>query len=511
MAPETLYQGESLKYTVDYFSIGMLLHEILFGFVPNQGDDINEVKKFFASNNLKVNKEQAKMISKDCVDFMNKLFHKKNKKRLGYNGGIDKLKYHSWFNDFKWLQLERKELKAPFVPPSTKDNFNTKLNKERYAKQIMKSKQDSTSKNAVVTQHYKNYTFIGTLNDNDEKESEYKLQDNNDVDTSNNIKEVSESESENLQRSVNSSDCLSEKSEGNENDSRSISQSKNDKIRETEGSNTQQYSSNLSDSSQSKESEYIRKKKRKFNNPKKKFISSLNHKTKSLILSSPTDSSKVLTRNYYQMNEYFPENNNKHRKFMNRRESKSSQQTMLNMYEQNKSNIFRQRPHHVDLDSPTNYNRYSRDVHKTNTSLPKIISPQRHSYLVSIKEETPININYHKNSLSNSKFFNYKLENHIQDKESESLSPFKYVANQIQSARQYYKLNRHKTVRNSGQVFSSFDTTKNDSETNNNKYNQDNSLAEPYNIIRRNKSYQSVTSLRPNRRKSFFDFTLGMN
>ena len=511
MAPEILYQGESLRYTADYFSLGMLLHEILFGFVPIQGDDISAVKKFFVSNKLKVNKEQSKTISKDCVDFMNRLFHKKNKKRLGYTGGINDLKHHSWFDNFNWAQLENKELKAPFIPSSTKDNFNTNLNKERYIQQVIKAKQDSTLKNTVAIQYYKNYTFIGDTDDNKEKESKYNSK-YSDPNTSNNINE--ESESENQQKSVNSSECLKEESESNESYSQSKSRN-NDDVRETEGNYKQQNSSSLSDSnsSQSKQSKYIKQKKRKHknnNNTKKKFVSSLNSQTKSLILSSSSGSSKALTRNIYQINEYFPEVN-KHKKFTTRKDSKTSYQTMLNIYEQNKNNIFRQNPNHFELDSPTNYNQYNHDLHKTNTSLPKILSPQGHSYLVSIKEETPINIRYQKNSLSNSKFFNYNVENHIKDQESKTLSPFKYVANQIQSARQFHKLNKHKTIRNNGHIFSSFDTTKNDSETNNNKLNQDNSFAEPYSIIHRHKSNQSLTTLRPNRRKSFFDFTLGMN
>ena len=484
---------------------------MLFGFIPNQGDTISAVKEFFASNQLKVSKEHSKTISGDCVNFMNRLFHKKKTKRLGYIGGITDLKYHPWFSDFNWLLLKSKELKAPFVPSSTKDNFNARLNKEGDdILQVTKEKKDLNSKNAIVTQYYRNFTFIGSSDANDEKDSEYKLQDSI-ANTSNHINE--ESESEKQQQSVNSSISSNEESESNDKqNSYNQFKSRNDKGREKSESDKEQNSSIVSDS-QSEQSDYMKPKKRKhktYNSTKKRFASSLNNNIKSLLLPS---SDKVLTINYPQLSSYVPDVN-KHKQFKKQRDSNSKHQTMFNIYEQNQRNIFRQKLNHFELDSPTDCNRYSCDIHKTSTSLPKILSPQRCSCLGSIKEETPVNIHCHKNSLSNSKFFNYNLDNHIKKQDSKTLSPFKYVADQIQNVHFNHKLNKHKTVRSNGHIFSSFDTTKNDSETNNNKYNQDqeNSFAEPYSRILRQNSHQSGrTLLRPNRKKSFFDFTLGVN
>jgi len=49
--------------------------------------------------------------------------------RLGLNGP-EEIKNHPWLRDFPWLDLEKKRIKSPFIPPKD-DNFDQKnINEE---------------------------------------------------------------------------------------------------------------------------------------------------------------------------------------------------------------------------------------------------------------------------------------------------------------------------------------------------------------------------------------------
>ena len=162
MAPEVLQQGNTLTFTVDYFSVGVLLHELLFGEEPHQGRTLEEVKEFFVSKELRVSNKYAQEISKECVMFMNKLFERNYTQRLGYHGGVAEIQKHVWFNGLDWLSVVSKSLESPFVPSFINDNFNLTLNKERYIKQLY---QIETNKNKKETSElYKNFEFINNNN-----------------------------------------------------------------------------------------------------------------------------------------------------------------------------------------------------------------------------------------------------------------------------------------------------------------------------------------------------------
>lgn len=57
------------------------------------------------------------------------MIQRKPQNRLGSNGA-DEVKNHPWLRDYPWDDLEKKRLKAPFIPPK-EDNFDQKnINEE---------------------------------------------------------------------------------------------------------------------------------------------------------------------------------------------------------------------------------------------------------------------------------------------------------------------------------------------------------------------------------------------
>lgn len=378
MAPEALQIGKPLTFAVDYFSVGVLLHELLFGEVPHQGESLKEVKEFFESEELKVNEDYAQEVTESCVRFMNELFVTKHKQRLGYKGGVCEIQKHAWFDEFDWLSVASKQFESPFVPSFSNDNFNSALIDEHYMKQIKQinnnSKHETTNPLARL---YKKFTFINT-NSNDK------------------------------------GDCGSyEVSKVN---------TKINKFR-------------------------LRKQ-----------------------LSSSTVGNEELSSS--RANGFSPVN------------ASDQNDLPLLLNEKKCMNL-----NDVDYKS------------KNDLSLPKLFSPHSYSSLHSIQEErTSPHSKKEQNHLSYSKFFNYKVEDHLQSEMEDIVSPFKYSANQIQMNRNKHSLNKHKTIR----IKKNFIHNGNGSEKEH-KVNGD---------VERSlkKSMSNVDMFRSNnKRKSFFDFALNIS
>ena len=113
MAPEVvLNHGYGLP--ADYWSIGVMLFEFMFGAVPFGEDEsdpyiiyekIQEHRLVFPKG--VDNKNKVK-------EFITQLLNKNPANRLG--GNFDNLKAHPWFVGLNWDKIISKELKAPYIP-----------------------------------------------------------------------------------------------------------------------------------------------------------------------------------------------------------------------------------------------------------------------------------------------------------------------------------------------------------------------------------------------------------
>ncbi|XP_040263021.1 protein kinase C delta type isoform X3 [Bufo bufo] len=120
IAPEIL-QGQKYTFSVDWWSFGVLLYEMLIGQSPFHGDDEDEL---FES--IRVDTPHfPRWITKESKDILEKLFVREPTKRLGVIGNI---KLHPFFKTINWTALEKKEVDPPFKPkvksPSDHSNFD---------------------------------------------------------------------------------------------------------------------------------------------------------------------------------------------------------------------------------------------------------------------------------------------------------------------------------------------------------------------------------------------------
>ncbi|XP_062325602.1 protein kinase C, delta b [Osmerus eperlanus] len=127
IAPEILL-GQKYTFSVDWWSFGVLVYEMLIGQSPFQGDDEDEL---FESIRMDT-PHYPRWITKEAKDLLEKLFERDPSRRLGVVGNI---RGHSFFKTLNWPALERRELDPPFKPkvksPNDCSNFDREFLNEK--------------------------------------------------------------------------------------------------------------------------------------------------------------------------------------------------------------------------------------------------------------------------------------------------------------------------------------------------------------------------------------------
>ena len=125
MCPEVM-NGKNHSFPADYFSIGVIGYEFMMGKRPYRGRGRKEIKEQMMNYQARITEEEMKDgWSIECVEFINALLERKEKRRLGYKEGVKELKQHPWMKYYPWKDLAIKNLPAPFIPENM-DNFDKK-------------------------------------------------------------------------------------------------------------------------------------------------------------------------------------------------------------------------------------------------------------------------------------------------------------------------------------------------------------------------------------------------
>ncbi|KAI8336302.1 kinase-like domain-containing protein [Chlamydoabsidia padenii] len=119
LAPEII-QGKGHSSTVDWWTLGILLYEMIYGFTPFKGSNQNDtfdrimVQKLefptFGYNPYFKGPE----ISSNCKSCMRKLLHKNENKRLGARAGASEIKSHVFFKPINFALL--RHMRPPILP-----------------------------------------------------------------------------------------------------------------------------------------------------------------------------------------------------------------------------------------------------------------------------------------------------------------------------------------------------------------------------------------------------------
>uniref|UniRef100_A0A8D2ZI45 Serine/threonine-protein kinase Sgk1 n=1 Tax=Scophthalmus maximus TaxID=52904 RepID=A0A8D2ZI45_SCOMX len=114
LAPEVL-QKQAYDRTVDWWCLGSVLYEMLYGLPPfysrNTAEMYNNI--LHKAPVLKPN------VSNSGRELLEGLLQKDRTKRLGVKDDFLELKYHSFFSPINWDDLMAKKITPPFVPSVT--------------------------------------------------------------------------------------------------------------------------------------------------------------------------------------------------------------------------------------------------------------------------------------------------------------------------------------------------------------------------------------------------------
>ncbi|KAG9492273.1 rhodopsin kinase GRK1 [Eleutherodactylus coqui] len=118
MAPELL-NGEEYDYSVDYFSLGVTLYEMIAARGPFRSRGEKVENKDLKNRILNDPVTYTEKFSKDCKSFCEALLEKDVKKRMGFRDGTcNDLRAVPFFNPINWRKLEAGILPPPFAPDS---------------------------------------------------------------------------------------------------------------------------------------------------------------------------------------------------------------------------------------------------------------------------------------------------------------------------------------------------------------------------------------------------------
>ena len=159
MAPEVLF-GQNHYYTCDYYSVGVITYELLFGHRPYTNIKKKELKQEIFSKEVQITKGMLPSeYSYDIMDFINRLIRRKQNQRLGFNS-IEEIFNHPWLKDFDFKNLYLKKIMPPYIPYKNNDIGNYDITSDRDITEKTKMRYEKIMLNNVENINYfQNYFF----------------------------------------------------------------------------------------------------------------------------------------------------------------------------------------------------------------------------------------------------------------------------------------------------------------------------------------------------------------
>ncbi|KAI1846527.1 hypothetical protein JX266_007424 [Neoarthrinium moseri] len=120
IAPEVI-KGSGHTSAVDWWTLGILIYEMLYGTTPFKGKNRNATFANILREEIPFPEHSgAPQISNLCKSLIRKLLIKDETRRLGARAGASDIKGHPFFRTTQWALI--RHMKPPIVPNSSKDN-----------------------------------------------------------------------------------------------------------------------------------------------------------------------------------------------------------------------------------------------------------------------------------------------------------------------------------------------------------------------------------------------------
>lgn len=115
IAPEVV-NGEGQSSAVDWWTLGILIYEMLTGTTPFKGNGTDETFNNIVKEQLKWPDDIT--VSTECKQLVKKLLRREADKRLGAENGASDIKRSKWFKDFNFALIRNEK---PPIKPKCKD------------------------------------------------------------------------------------------------------------------------------------------------------------------------------------------------------------------------------------------------------------------------------------------------------------------------------------------------------------------------------------------------------
>ncbi|KAM5170295.1 protein kinase C theta type [Mantella aurantiaca] len=152
IAPEILL-GQKYSYSVDWWSFGVLLYEMLIGQSPFRGIDEEQLFQSIRMDDP----FYPRFLSKEAKDLLVMLFVREPEKRLGVKGNI---RQHCFFQDIDWERLEKRQMEPPFKPKVKSAHDCSNFDKEFLNEKARLSSTDRTLINSMDQTMFSKFSFV---------------------------------------------------------------------------------------------------------------------------------------------------------------------------------------------------------------------------------------------------------------------------------------------------------------------------------------------------------------
>ncbi|KAJ8259821.1 hypothetical protein GJAV_G00173880 [Gymnothorax javanicus] len=152
IAPEIL-EYQPYTFSVDWWSFGVLVYEMLIGQSPFHGDDEDELFMSIRTQTPRY----PNFISRESKDLLEKLFVRDPSKRLGVAGNI---RMHPFFRTINWPALERREINPPFKPKVKSSNDCSNFDREFLCEKPRLSHSDKNLIESIDPNAFAGFSFV---------------------------------------------------------------------------------------------------------------------------------------------------------------------------------------------------------------------------------------------------------------------------------------------------------------------------------------------------------------
>eukprot|EP01135_Chromosphaera_perkinsii_P001613 Nk52_evm83s207 gene=Nk52_evmTU83s207 len=156
MAPEVLQQ-KGYGPAVDWWTLGILLYEMLAGLPPFYDENTNAMYHKILFSPLTFPPEMAR----PARSLITGLLEREPSKRLGYGkNGAQDIKSHEFFKGLNWDHLMKKKLVAPWRPKLASLTDTSNFDPEFTAMKVEDSVVETSQLSKTMQEQFKGFTFV---------------------------------------------------------------------------------------------------------------------------------------------------------------------------------------------------------------------------------------------------------------------------------------------------------------------------------------------------------------